>query len=102
MKRTVKVFATVVLIVCSVSGFSQKGKYGETAEDSVKCIENLSVYVNPYFNGGDYKEAVKYWRICYNTCPAASKNMYINGAKMYKQFIKEAEDDATKKHIWIP
>ncbi|MBL4625621.1 MAG: tetratricopeptide repeat protein [Flavobacteriales bacterium] len=97
MKKTVKIIATVVLMISALSAFSQKGKYGGTPEDSVKCIENLSVYMSPYFSGGDYKEAVKYWRVCFNTCPKASKNMYINGAKMYKQFIKEAEDDSTKR-----
>lgn len=97
MKKTVKTLTTLVLIISALSAFSQKGKYGVTPEDSISCIENLSVYVNPYFSGGDYKEAVKYWRVSFNVCPKASKNMYINGAKMYKQFIKEAEDDSTKK-----
>jgi len=96
MKKTVKTIAIVVLMISALSAFSQKGKYGVTPKDSVSCIENLSVYMNPYFSGGDYKEAVKYWRVCFNICPKASKNMYINGAKMYKRFIKEAEDDSTK------
>ena len=97
MKKTIKTIAIAVLMISTLSAFSQKGKYGVTPEDSVSCIENLSVYMNPYFSGGDYKEAVKYWRVCFNTCPKASKNMYINGAKMYKQFIKETEADSTKK-----
>ncbi|MBL4652160.1 MAG: hypothetical protein JKY53_04740 [Flavobacteriales bacterium] len=97
MKKTVKIIATVVLMISTLGGFSQNGKYGATPEDSLTCIENLSVYLNPYFKSGDYKEAVKFWRICYNTCPKASKNMYINGAKMYKQFMKDAEDDTTKR-----
>ena len=97
MKKTVKIIATVVLMISTLNGFSQKGKYGATPEDSLTCIENLSVYLNPYFKSGDYKEAVKFWRVCFNTCPKSSKNMYINGAKMYKQFIKDAEDDSTKR-----
>ena len=72
MKKTVKTLTTLVLIISALSAFSQKGKYGVTPEDSISCIENLSVYVNPYFSGGDYKEAVKYWRVSFNVCPKAS------------------------------
>eukprot|EP00746_Dinoflagellata_sp_MGD_P061843 gnl/MRDRNA2_/MRDRNA2_261013_c0_seq1.p1 gnl/MRDRNA2_/MRDRNA2_261013_c0~~gnl/MRDRNA2_/MRDRNA2_261013_c0_seq1.p1 ORF type:complete len:372 (+),score=13.38 gnl/MRDRNA2_/MRDRNA2_261013_c0_seq1:292-1407(+) len=91
------ILTSLLLFIFSLTVFAQNGKYGATPEDSVKCVENLSLYMNPYFKNGKYKEAVKYWRVCFNTCPKSSKNLYINGAKMYDKFIEEAPDDATKE-----
>ncbi|NQY68509.1 MAG: hypothetical protein HRT72_12420, partial [Flavobacteriales bacterium] len=54
----------------------------------------------------NYKGAVANWHIAISTCPTAGKSLYINGAKMYKSFIKEEADEVRKgvlvdTLIWI-
>ena len=56
-----KIFTVVISSFIFLNCFAQNGKYGATPEDSVTCIENLSLYLNPYFNNEQYSEAVKYW-----------------------------------------
>lgn len=77
----------------------QGGKYGATPEDSVKCVQNLSVYKD-FVKEKKYKEAVGYWRIPCEVCPKSQKSLYTNGVKMYRSFIK-AEEDAAKKEALI-
>lgn len=102
MKKTVKMIATVVMVVIAMTGYTQTDpmqdeKYGADEATRQKCIENLSVYKNPYYENGQYAEALKFWRICINICPMSSKNLYIHGEKMYDHFMDEAADDATKR-----
>lgn len=90
---------TAVFIMMTFLAIGQ-GKYGATPEDSNLCVQNLSVYKNPYFKNKQYKEAVKYWKIACRVCPASRKSLYIDGVKMYKQFIKD-EEDAAKKELLV-
>jgi tetratricopeptide (TPR) repeat protein len=87
--------AGIVLILVAVTVWSQKGaedgsKYGH-GEDSLTCLRNLSLY-REYVKYGDYKDGIVYWRMAFNDCPASSQNMYIDGIKMYNQFIVDEKD----------
>lgn len=86
--------AVNIILALMVSGFSQslaqKGvedgsKYGH-GEDSIRCRQNLSVY-REYFKHESYRDAYRNWQIVYSECPASSKNIYIDGVKMLKEFI---------------
>lgn len=84
-----------ILILVSMTVWGQKGaedgsKYGH-GEDSLTCLRNLSLY-REYVKYGNYKDGIIYWRMAFNECPASSQNMYIDGAKMYNQFISEEKD----------
>lgn len=94
----VKVLGLVAMILISATSFAQS-KYGATAEDSVSCVMNYSLY-SEYMKQKEYNDAVKGWREVMVTCPKLSKNTFINGARMYKSFIK-AEDDAVKKSALV-
>ena len=62
--NSMKKLAFITLgIILSFNAFSQ-GKYGETPEDSVKCIENL-IYVDYMKN--DPKLALELWRVAYRS-----------------------------------
>ncbi len=95
-----KVFAMLgIVICCSATAFAQKGiedgsKYGH-GEDSVRCIQNLSLY-QTYAKQGDYASALEFWTIAYTECPAASINLYIEGAKIRTWQLKNATDPAKK------
>lgn len=91
MKKTALLVMTVLL---SISSFAQK--YGE---DSVKCVQNLSLY-RDYFKQKVYEDAYKYWRVVYNICPASSERMYVDGTKLISGKIKAAKTKEEKNaHI---
>ena len=86
-------------ILISTQAYSQKGvedgsKYGH-GEDSVNCIKNLSLYYE-FFKHKNYKDAILSWRPVFNECPASSKNLYLFGIDMYKNFLETATDVAIK------
>ena len=79
--------------------FAQKGKYGTTPEDSVQCVQNLSLYIE-FFKQKNYQDAIAPWRWLIANCPKSSKKMYINGVKLMKFVIKNEKDaDRKEKHI---
>lgn len=89
-------FGFLVLLV-SISGFAQKGiedgsRYGH-GEDSIRCIRNLSLY-REYAKHDNYKDAIHAWRIVFSECPHATKNIYIDGARMFNVFIEKETDKA--------
>ena len=60
-------------------------KYGT---DSVQCVTNISLY-REYVKQKNYDDALTPWRKAYLGCPKATKNIYIDGAKLYKYLIKK-------------
>ncbi|KPK83649.1 MAG: hypothetical protein AMS27_12275 [Bacteroides sp. SM23_62_1] len=92
-----------IMILISMTVWCQKGvedgsKYGH-GEDSLECLKNLSLY-REYVKYGNYKDGIIYWRMAFNDCPASSQNMYIDGVKMYNQFIVD-ENDPVKQDALI-
>jgi len=78
-------------------------KYGK---DSVKCITNLSLYVEPYkyWKQSKYKsdvinDAIKPWSYVFNNCPRSSQNMLIHGIKITEYRIKNEKDDIAKEKL---
>ncbi len=81
----------------------QEPKYGK---DSVKCITNLSLYVEPYkyWKQSRYKsdvvnDAIKPWIYVFNNCPRSSQNMLIHGVKIMEYRIKNEKDPALKEKL---
>ncbi|MEJ2594788.1 MAG: hypothetical protein P8100_06600 [bacterium] len=78
-------------------------KYGV---DSVKCVENLSLYRESYkqWKQSRYKSpavdhAIKYWHYVFKSCPKASENIYIDGVKMLEYYIGKEKDDKRKDRL---
>lgn len=95
MKNLIWVFALLLM----TSGVFAQGKYGNTAEDSVKCVTNISLY-KEHFKQKNYVDAKAGWINVFDGCPQAQKSTYLNGVKMYRQFISK-ETDATRKQELI-
>jgi len=76
---------------------SKKADYGH-GEDSVKCVENLSVY-NVYFQQSNFKDALIGWRVVFNEFPCATKNIFLHGEKMYKTFLTKEKDSKKKESL---
>ena len=72
------------------------GKYGL---DTIQCEENLTIY-NEFYKQKSYDSALKSWFYLFFNAPKRTKNIYIHGVNMYKNFIKN-EEDSIKREILI-
>lgn len=89
--------AVVISFLFIAPANAQEGKYG-TGEDSVTCINNLSLY-QEYYKQGAYNDAIGPWRKVMSICPSSSKKMYLDGDRMLRQFIQESSDDDAKAKL---
>jgi tetratricopeptide (TPR) repeat protein len=104
-------FISFILAVALMTGlffssdtFAQTvSKYGETPEDSVECIMNLSLYTEFYkqwkasgYKNSSINDAFGPWRAVFLNCPAARQGTYVDGVKMLTYFIKNELDPAVK------
>ncbi len=88
-----------IQIQAQISG----AKFGK---DSVKCIENISLY-REFFNqwktskhkNEAIKDAIPYWRWVYVNCPKAKERTFLDGVKMYQFFVENEKDDAKKEKL---
>ncbi len=104
MKKVLKnILLPVLLGFIMIPSIAQKGvedgsKYGH-GEDSITCIKNLSLY-REYVKSKAYDYANGPWRIVFKECPLATKNIYIDGARMYNTYIN-AEKDPVQKAVFL-
>lgn len=70
-------------------------KYGATPEDSLSCLQNLSVY-QEHFKQGNYTEAYDAWKQVLSLCPSSSKNNFIRGNTILKNLIAKEKDAAVR------
>lgn len=80
----VKVLVGIFLI--SVMGV-QAQKFGATPEDSITCVQNLSLG-NERYKQQMFDEALAYYKVVLNVCPKARKGAYVKTAKLYGKQIK--------------
>lgn len=97
-----KLVFSALLTFGAMSLFAQTGaqdgsRFGK-GEDSVRCVRNISIY-EPYAKAKNYKDALDAWQLAYNECPAASKNLYINGVKIVAWEIENEKDPAKRKAL---
>lgn len=94
-----------MLLLMLVPANAQKGvedgsKYGHD-KDSIRCIMNLSLYREFAKQGPrGYPSAMPSWKIVYNECPASTKNIYIDGIRMFTHLLNQ-EDDAVRKAAYM-
>lgn len=97
MKQKATLLITAFLAGLSLSVLAQKGVDTDTpfghGEDSLRCLRNTSLY-STYYENKDYDMAVQFWRPVFVECPASSKNTYIKGEAMYKDFFRKTGDKA--------
>ena len=72
---------------------ANESKYGT---DSVSCVRNTSLY-REFVKQKNYGDALSPWRLVYNHCPRSSKNIYIDGVKIYKYLVKKEKDASVKE-----
>lgn len=100
-----KVKVLLLAIGCSIGAFgayAQKGvdngtRYG-SGEDSVRCVKNISLFI-PYAKAKNYKDAYEFWKIVYEECPAATKDIYLYGVRIVDWEIQNEKDPAKREEL---
>ncbi len=103
MKMKMITAALFVFALGTTGTFAQKGvddgsRFGH-GEDSLKCLQNLSIYAE-YVKTGNFKDAYIPWKEAYTECPKAQVLTYTNGVKILRWFISN-ETDATKRAAYV-
>ncbi len=79
--------------------YYENPKYGIDSLSRVECAKNLS-NMSSFVKVDMFDYAYDSWRYCFKSCPGASKNIYIMGAKILKHKIENSEDEeVTNKFI---
>ena len=92
-----KSILSILMLMMALTSFGQ-GKYGANPEDSLTCIQNLSVY-SEYYKQKAFDNALPAWRKAVEICPKSSKNLYLRGATMYATKISREKDPKRKKEL---
>jgi tetratricopeptide (TPR) repeat protein len=98
MTRTAAtIFTGALLVAFTINSHAQSGAETGTpfgrGDDSTRCLRNTSLY-STYYENKDYNMAVQFWRDVLKECPGSSKNTYIKGEAMYKEFFRKTGDKA--------
>ena len=72
---------------------------GKEGSDPTACAKYQSHYQD-LFQQGDFKGAMPWWILAQKTCPEYSKNLYVQGVKMFEDKI-DKEPDPRRKNILI-
>ena len=84
----------ITLTSMAQKGVEDGSRYGH-GDDSIRCIKNLSLY-REYVKHGNYPFGLDPWRVVFAECPKSTKNIYIDGAKMFNYFIANEKDPDRK------
>ena len=84
----------IVLIAAAALSMSlaanAQSKWGETPEDSVACISNVSLY-QEFYKQKSYTDCYEPWRQILQHCPRFSKTVYQRGSTIIKSMINVAQ-----------
>ena len=102
--KSLKVILAVAFAVVGISAMAQEinyddPKYAVWGENANERRDNMlnNQFLKEAVDNKNYSAASKYLGILLTKCPAASQNIYTNGAKLYKALINKAEDEDGKK-----
>ena len=95
IKQFITRAALLVALVSITNAASAQGKYGATPEDSVQCVQCLSLY-QEFMKQKAYTDALPHLRCATTVCPASSKKMYLDLAKVRKYQLAKEKDAATQ------
>lgn len=81
-----------------MSGYLQDTdqRYGE---DSVRCVRNWSLYAE-YHRQRNFEMAWEPWKYMFESCPLATRNIYLHGCGMVRYFFNN-ETDPERREAWV-
>lgn len=93
MKLILSVLVVFTLFtVQQVSAQSESSKFGN---DSIECLKQSSLY-REFIKQKNYHDAFPHWKWTYSNCPKSSRNIYLDGVKLYTEFIGNAKSEAER------
>ena len=87
MKNAILLLISLFSVTTFANPIFSEGKFGT---DSIECVKNISVY-REFVKQKNYADAVSPWRWAHLNCPKATKNLYVDGTKIFKHLIKNAK-----------
>ena len=95
IKQVITRAGLLLALVSITTGASAQGKYGATPEDSVQCVQCLSLY-QEFMKQKAYTDALPHLRCATTVCPTSSKKMYLDLAKIRKYQLAKEKDAAVQ------
>ncbi|MBO4599496.1 MAG: hypothetical protein J5641_02025, partial [Bacteroidales bacterium] len=89
MKELKKVIIAAVILTMSFAATAQS-KWGDTPDDSIACISNVSLY-QEFYKQKSYTDCYEPWRQILKHCPRYSKAVYQKGEVIMKSMINSAQ-----------
>ena len=90
-------FLSLFLLITISASAVVESKFGE---DSVSCVTNISLY-REYVKQKNYDDALSPWRKAYINCPKATKNIYIDGAKIFNYLINNSKGNEELQKAYL-
>ena len=88
----------IVLIFALGCGSISAQRFGETEQDSLECIKNLSL-CQEFFKQRDYINAYEPWLVVYTTCPANHVNNFVRGTVILKTKIAHEKNPENQQKL---
>ncbi|MBQ2373718.1 MAG: enzyme of heme biosynthesis [Alistipes sp.] len=102
--KSLKLILAVAFVAMGISAMAQEinyddPKYAVWGENAGERRDNMlnNQFLKEAVDNKNFSAASKYLKILLDKCPAASQNIYTNGAKLYKSMINAADTDEGKK-----
>lgn len=102
-KKSFAILGIVIGMLLFINVQAQSDEGSKFGSDSVKCIENNSLYYEFYkqwkssnYKNEAWKDAMPPWRWVFINCPASTKNIYLHGEKLIDEVLKHETDKASK------
>ncbi len=94
-----KLVVAIMMLAFGGSLFAQcPFKYGATEEDSLKGLEQVSLF-NMSYKAKNYAEAYEAWQYIVKHCPCAWDGVYTNAQNMMQNLIKDEKDSLRREHL---
>jgi tetratricopeptide (TPR) repeat protein len=90
----------ILLFMISFSSLAQESKEVNFGVNPDECKKNLTI-MQTYYKQKAYEDAARSYRKCLVECPEASKNTYIIGEKITKNFIKLNKNNKELKSKYV-
>lgn len=102
MKKIILLFCFIYAISITVvnaqagSNIYLDPKYGSDSLSRIQCANNLST-MSEFMKINLYDYALPSWREVFATCPSSSRNIYLYGARIFKEKIEKEKDPVIQK-----
>lgn len=89
--KTLKIVIIAAAALSMSIAANGQSKWGDTPDDSIACISNVSLY-QEYYKQKSYTDCYEPWRQILKHCPRYSKAVYQKGETIMKAMINSAQN----------